>query len=238
MKNWLLDWHKRGVGSVRMNLAFVDNPVTKSLLELEEKEAEEAYLDYCVFALENKDFIVEPFRSFVDNLLGLNLSDCRFAGCDPYRTQGEKVILPNGDQANCNRLVGPSGMEWLRDTNENHVRLEILKSIPQEEGGCGGCKFWKVCYGGCPAEGTGGDWRNKTRFCKAYWKSYDLVEKKLKQLMPNILLVSDFNNEDDTNQDRLDRSSGNWKHNAFDSMLKLYTETPSSFAFNSRKDIR
>src|SRR5690606_30332188 len=72
------------------------------------------------------------------------------------------------------------------------IRYEVLPQIPMEDGGCKGCRYWRNCFGGCPAEGIGGDWRNRTRFCKAYYGLFDEAEKALKRLMPNIITTPEM----------------------------------------------
>ncbi|MHC1624226.1 MAG: hypothetical protein ACXQTR_06540, partial [Candidatus Methanospirareceae archaeon] len=79
-------------------------------------------------------------------------------------------------------------------------------------------------YGGCPAEGIDGDWRNKTRFCKAIYDLYSEIERDIRAMFPNIILVTDHPEVD--YYDMLQRG----KHlKAFRRMLWEEASRPSSW---------
>ena len=71
-------------------------------------------------------------------------------------------------------------------------RYDLLFSLDQEHGGCKDCKFWHLCYGGCPGAGMDNDWRNRTRFCGGYKSIFKKYERLLKSLIPNLHLPSEF----------------------------------------------
>lgn len=116
--------------------------------------------------------------------------NCIFTKCDFYATQAGKAILGDGSVVSCLKTA-KDGQPFLQAEKPNTVRYEILKAIPREKGGCGGCRFWRICFGGCCAEGENDDWRNKTRYCEAFHAIYELIETRLKALLPNIELVTD-----------------------------------------------
>jgi radical SAM protein with 4Fe4S-binding SPASM domain len=70
--------------------------------------------------------------------------DCSFSGCSPLGTRIFEVML-DGTLINCRK--GEPTLWQGRST----FRVEYLRSLPFEEGGCGGCEFWELCHGGCPA---------------------------------------------------------------------------------------
>lgn len=232
--SWCEEYFRLGLAGIRFNLAFVDGRL-KDELELSEDRAEEVYLRLAEWALEHPNWGIYPFREFIDNLLGLGLSDCRFADCNPFRTMGEITIDPKGNVLNCNRLAGKDGRLWMRrDWNDGvNPRKLILEKTSYRHGGCRGCRYFTVCYGGCPAEAISGDWRMRTRFCKAYYSVYEFYERWLKKLMPNVILVPDVG--DLSEEDKRERMNRQWSKFPFESMYAKYTARPSSFELGARK---
>ena len=101
-----------------------------------------------------------------------------------------KVILPDGSFGNCDR-THQEGSTYTRALM-SYERYEVLK-----ETDCLNCKFWDVCYGGCPSEGLNGDWRNKTRFCQPIYDLYSVIENDIKTMFPNVRLMSQYNGQED-----------------------------------------
>lgn len=167
---WGLMMESRGVESHRWNLLHQD--FDQPRVELTADEAAYAYKWFCdvTFALPHRFWY--PFKTMFGSLNGQGVKDCWFAPCDPYSTAAVYSVFNDGGVGNCLRTA-KDGIPYLRaEDGEQHHRQELLAAIPVNQGGCGGCKYWKVCYGGCPGEAVDGDWRNKSRFCKTFIDTY------------------------------------------------------------------
>ena len=126
----------------------------------------------------------EPFMEMVGNLRGHRIGSCTQAPCDPFHTDGVYAILPDGSLGNCLRPAKDGVLTARAPTREFH-RQDALQALPLTDGGCGGCQWWAWCHGGCPGEGTDGDWRNKTRHCSAITAVYELIKRRLKGMAPD-----------------------------------------------------
>ncbi len=203
----------------RLNLMWTNYSEVKQY-ELTPEEASQAWL-YLYSSLHTyQDLQWQPFRDFTDNLLGLSHSSCAYGKCDYFCTYGAKVILADGSLGNCDRTHQEGCVFTRASEKPSYERYDALKATD-----CANCRFWNVCYGGCPAEGELGDWRNKTRFCKATYDMYSTIEADLKALLPNIKLVTDCNNA----EDYFDASRNGRKINAFEKMLFSSTHSPSAW---------
>jgi uncharacterized protein len=99
---------------------------------------------------------------------------CVWRDCDPLTTSAVQGIEADGSLSNCGRQM--DGVNWLKAATVGNERSESLRQADQEFGGCSGCRFWTVCYGGCPGEAIDGDWRNRTTHCatiKALYRRYE-----------------------------------------------------------------
>lgn len=176
---WAAEWAGATVGawSLRFNCLFGASQLTperaavvyRRLLEATVADARRAWL---------------PFRELIDNLSGLGLQPCWMRPCDPYHTDAVHAIFGDGSEGSCLR-TSPDGTPWQRTEAKSFLRQDLLYQIPMAEGGCGGCRYWNFCHGGCPAEGEGGDWRNKTRWCLALYQTYEAIERGLSGWLPN-----------------------------------------------------
>jgi uncharacterized protein len=179
--NLLIDWglmmEARGVKNHRWNLLHQDFDTPR--VELTPEQALLVYKKLIGTTFENSTRSWEPFRNMFRNIDGTQNRECWFSPCDPYHTAAVHAVFNDGSEGNCLRTA-KDGIPYLRaEDGEQHHRQELLISIPFADGGCGGCPWWKVCYGGCPGEAVDGDWRNKTRFCTTFIGTYEhLVEKR------------------------------------------------------------
>ncbi len=107
---------------------------------------------------------------------------CTYNNCDPFNTK-TLSILPDGTIANCDRTFA-HGFYCRSSSGTKSGRYEALAQTE-----CKGCRYWGICGGACPEEGIGGDWRRKTRFCDAIYKTYNYIERDLKKHNPNITLM-------------------------------------------------
>jgi radical SAM protein with 4Fe4S-binding SPASM domain len=85
--------------------------------------------------------------------------DCSFSGCSPLGTRIFEVML-DGTLVNCRK-----GEPTLWQ-GRSKFRVEYLQNLPVEEGGCGGCEFWDLCHGGCPA--TSDNLYGKSHYCQTW----------------------------------------------------------------------
>ena len=115
-----------------------------------------------------------PMKDFAAALRG-EAAECSFSECDPWATEAEIPILGDGSLGVCLKGGGGAdGIATLR-VEKSRARYEALPQVRQEAGGCAGCFWWPYCKGGCPGAGIGGDWRNRTRFCEAYKKTFEFI---------------------------------------------------------------
>jgi uncharacterized protein len=162
--------------SIRWNPLFGEGELTPNRLR-------KVYRRLLHATVANKDRAWLPFREWIDNLCGLGLMPCWMKPCDPYHTDAVHTVFGDGSEGNCLR-TSPDGTPWQRAETETHIRQEILFQIPMDQGGCGGCRFFNFCHGGCPAEAVDGDWRNKTRWCEAIKATYEAIEAGLSGWIP------------------------------------------------------
>mgnify|MGYP000600024175 CR=1 FL=1 len=170
LKNFLLELNK-----IRINGRL--NPCTNAPgYELEEKRLIEVYLDLAEFCVKN-NLKWSPFVDIVTRLKYKN-AVCLFESCDPYHTPSATVILSNGEVTNC--LRAHDRRILLRHPIKYNTRAEILKQIPQQYGGCQGCKYFFGCQGGCPSAAINNDWRNRTYLCNLWKALFEYFENVLK----------------------------------------------------------
>lgn len=232
LKEWILWLKSIGVNSGRLNLMHSDYHKYGKGIELTEEEAEDAWRDLFRFTvMENDGLYWQPFRDAVDSLLGLAQGTCVFGQCPYYHAASEPVILSDGHTATCLKTgktgkMYPRYEQWDGDSRGfGGVRYEVLPLIDWEFGGCKGCRYWRNCQGGCPAEGIGGDWRNKTRFCRAYYGLFEEAETYLRRIMPNVYLTTQAMDDEFPSKGHV----GGMNPSAFRFMLYAHTGSPSSW---------
>lgn len=191
-KNWLLEMKEIGMKSGRMNIVSVDLEEVSSEFELTNEELADFWTDMANFTMEH-DLDFAPFRDVQNSLMNMGLDTCIFDVCDYYHTTAEQGVQPNGQMGNCLRTAKDGTVPIQDEAGVSFERYEILYSIPKEEGGCGGCRYWNICTGVCPGESEYGDWRAKSKYCDAYYALYESTEKKLKSMIPYIQLQPDIN---------------------------------------------
>lgn len=165
-------------------------------IELSEQEAAGVYLALCKATLSDKRRMWLPFREFVDNIWGLGCQPCWVGGCDVYQTAAVHAVFGDGSEGNCLRTA-KDGTAYLRDQQTIDMRGQILKQTPYDDGGCKDCPHWRVCKGGCPAEGIDGDWRNRSRFCQMYYQTYEYLIDLLQAIVPNFTPVQEWTTNDE-----------------------------------------
>lgn len=147
-----------------------------------------------------------PMRYYQDNLLGLGLGNCVNNKCDVANAGAAEIVKGDGETTGCGKtwdaygdgvpfLQGPSTDNEYNDHDE---RYKMLKKTPgwttegePDMGGCKGCKYWRVCQGGCPSSGLDDDFRNRTVWCKAKYALYERIEQDMRQMFPQIRMITD-----------------------------------------------
>ena len=119
-----------------------------------------------------KGYDIRPILDIVKSLMVRNYSGCSFGECDVSHTTAEVTIMGNGGISNC--LHNSQNGLTVRAENKSNIRYQMLPLVDQKHGGCKGCKYWRVCNGGCPANGINNDWRNKDERCEVYQTLFDL----------------------------------------------------------------
>lgn len=171
---WLLWLKKEGIQGGRLNAIYSNNHPE---LELSNSEIYRVWRNLYNW---NKKYDLRwnPVIEMEKNLLKDKGSHgyffpkpCVYNQCNPFNTH-TLSILPDGTIGCCDRTFS-RGL-YSRSTDKKKCgRYEALKQTE-----CKGCKYWDICGGGCPEEGMGGDWRRKTRFCEAIYKTYSYIESK------------------------------------------------------------
>lgn len=234
LKEWILELKSLGIKGGRLNLAEINDSEVKEKLELKPKEAAELYQDLAKFTIiDNDDLRWQPFRDVVDNLLGMGTGTCIFSQCDFFQSVAERVVTGQGEVSTCYKNA-TEGHTYLFEPEKElgKERYQILNNVPQENGGCKDCKYWCICYGGCPAEGEWNgeyDWRYRTRHCQPWKATYNLIEKYIKRLFPNIRPITERSSEEIPANDYNIRNSNNLEPETLKYMLPQYTRTPSTW---------
>ena len=180
---WMMKLSKMGITGGRVNPAYGEHELTDH----------EIYWTWRNVYNWNKKYgwNWNPVVEMEKNLKGekgnrqvFSPSPCVNNQCDPFNTHTIS-ILPNGFIGNCDRTFS-HGFYCRSQSGTKSGRYQAL-----EQTECKDCPYWRVCGGGCPEEGCGGDWRSKTRFCEAIKKMYGFLEDELRKNNPGIELLVD-----------------------------------------------
>jgi len=192
-----IDWCLRlGINSIRLNPMFAINDVAKKY-ELTNEELAHAYIDLYNYTRIYRGSSLKHISPFIDImrvLLGNMDVVCWLRGCN-YYDSFVWSIDPQGNIYSCDRTLA-SGM-WLRPSQLPHthlVRMQI-RTIALLQTELKNDKYAHLHRGGCPAEGIGGDWRRPSRFIPAYDKLFAYIEQKLKRVLPEAKLASEYPNK-------------------------------------------
>jgi uncharacterized protein len=196
----------------RLNLAFIDGDTPE--IELSRERAAIVYERLAEYVLSSPRRRYNPFREFADNLMGYGLGCCTQTKCEPFKTPAGRVVLPDGDLSTCVKQVDEGGNPIPFDDNSFTGRHELLL---QKD--CQGCRFFKVCYGGCPGRARDNDYMRKDHYCKATFKTYAYITERMQSMFPHIdLVVDEPIRIEDEHKDYRNRSGRNSKHNPFKRM--------------------
>lgn len=194
LQEFLLMMRSIGVNGGRLNLIELDFPELADELELSKEDAIYFHRNMPKFLRKN-GLRFAPFTDVVDALLGYKHGTCVTKQCDPFHTLGEQPIYGDGTKGNCLRTSKDGVLnlaENVKGINRvSNERYSILRQIPMEEGGCGGCRYWSICSAHCPGTAEDGDWRNKTSHCAIYKAMFEETERDLKQMLPGLKLTTE-----------------------------------------------
>lgn len=202
---WMDELNKNGISGHFNEMLPYDDINTE--LALSGERMKEVFLRTWEWVNEEPHRKWNPMREMQDNLIGNKLNDCRMAQCDPFDAGAAKIIDGEGETSGCGKtwaavgdgtpfLQGPSNGTQYNDDNDREKILKSLPGAPETEGpdlgGCKGCRYWKVCQGGCPSAGIDNDHRNRTRWCESKYYTYKKIEEDMRTMFPNINLVTDL----------------------------------------------
>lgn len=172
---------KHGMKTGKLNLCRVDNHAP---YELTPEELCNAWKYIARIMFVNPEISYSPINDFLSNLCSAEiLNDCYMGMCDLFHTERASTILGDGSLTCClstNNVVS----HFSRAEHASYERYMVLQKIPMNEGGCKGCKYWNLCFGGCPANGIQFDWREKDWQCKAFYKLYEFLEENIRSFEP------------------------------------------------------
>ena len=166
---WLLELKKMGITGGRLNPVSSD---THPEWELSNDELHQMWVNAESWN-EKYDLQWNPLIEMKGNVSGENVKPkpCIFSQCDIFNTH-TLSILPDGTIGCCDRTFS-KGIYLRSGKMGSSGRYEALQQTD-----CKGCRYWSICSGGCPEEAIGGDWRRKTRWCGAIYKTYERLEKR------------------------------------------------------------
>jgi len=142
----------------RINPCTIDDPS----IELPPNEMSSFYADVAKWMFERRISGWYPFQDIINLLTGSGQVTCTFTGCDPFHTRAGLVITPRGSLSVCHKF---HETYIRRSPVKTDIRTRILEVTD-----CKGCKYFRYCKGGCPANALRRDWRRKTRWCLS-WKT-------------------------------------------------------------------
>ena len=184
LKDWILSQARLGVRAARLHTVEINSagmrqyaptPVDylAAFRDLIDFEASEADLGFGYF---------DTARDIRHLLLAGDDEGvtCIYRGCDPYNTPAVYGIGPDGDVHNCGMANdSTSGIDWQKADSHGYERSIALYNMPQEHGGCQGCRFFLFCRGNCPGSAIDHDWRNRSEWCDVYRGLFTYVETQL-----------------------------------------------------------
>ncbi|MCP4299431.1 MAG: 4Fe-4S cluster-binding domain-containing protein [Gammaproteobacteria bacterium] len=180
--DWFRDLDSRGLRHVNLHLLEIEDEAVRKEWGLNEKENAEALMACADLQSHLRQLRFQPIIDMAQLLLGNDAStSCNWNACDPYTTRAVRGVNGQGHLVNCGR-TNKAGVEMQKADRELLVRALVLYHVPQEDGGCQGCRFWYACKGSCPGQGIGRDWRRKTEHCGTLQHVFDSLETRIASL--------------------------------------------------------
>jgi uncharacterized protein len=179
MAAWFRELDELGVRSARLHLLEVDSPAVRRRYALSDRENVEALLFFARLQSELRGLrfdVVDEVRALLEARDG-DVS-CVWRACDPYTTPAVQGVEGDGRSSNCGR-TNKDGVDFEKAGETGYERYLLLHQLPQEHGGCEGCRFFLMCKGQCPGTAIDGDWRNRTEHCEIWKAVFTHVEAQL-----------------------------------------------------------
>ncbi|MEM7036505.1 MAG: radical SAM protein, partial [Bacteroidota bacterium] len=178
---WLRDLDQKGVRRVRLHILESDHALIRMKYALSTEENVAAFRNFAALEKTFKHLKMDVFSDMKAMLKGRDQGvTCVWRGCDPYTTAAVQGVEGSGRMSNCGR-TNKHGVDFMKAEEEGYERYIALYQVPQDHGGCQGCRFFLMCKGNCPGTAMDGDWRNRTEHCEV-WKTlfeeleHDMVE--------------------------------------------------------------
>ena len=178
----LLDWVRQldGVGlrGARLHLLEVDDPAIRDKYALSPEHSVAALEAFAALDQE-LDMVLDVFTEMEKMMAGRDHEvSCAWRACDPYTTAAVRSIEGSGQMSNCGR-THKDGVDFVKGDKPGFERYLALYRVPQEFGGCRGCRFFLMCKGHCPGTAIDGDWRNRTEHCETWKRLYVRLEARM-----------------------------------------------------------
>jgi uncharacterized protein len=181
------------ISHIRLTPCTIYHPENKKE-EINNDKLAEIYISLFDNMHKFESMTIAPISDIIEGMMG-NIDNmvCNFKECDPFCTTAEITLMGNGELGGCLHSGGAlDGLQMVRGDSPSLERYKILKQIPQENGGCLDCKWWHMCHGACPGQAIDNDFRNRTRFCEGYKKTFEYIYTRIKSMFPNIYLTPDY----------------------------------------------
>lgn len=170
MCDWFRDLEAIGVRTARLHLLESENAQVRAALALTPEENIRAMSRFAELEAELEHFRFDVFGEIRRLLAGDDRdATCVWRACDPYTTPAVRGVEGFGQRSNCGR-TNKLGIDFVKSASAGYARYLTLYQLPQEHGGCRGCRFFLMCKGHCPGTALEGDWRYRTEHCDT-WKA-------------------------------------------------------------------
>ena len=167
---WFRELESMGVRAVRLHLLESENESVRAAYALTPEENIAALRCFADLETELEYLRFDVFSEVRRLLVGDDRdATCVWRACDPYTTAAVRGVEGFGQRSNCGR-TNKLGIDFVKSASAAYTRYLVLYQLPQEHGGCQGCRFFLMCKGHCPGTALEGDWRYRTEHCET-WKA-------------------------------------------------------------------
>jgi uncharacterized protein len=179
LRDWFRKVERLGVRSARLHILEVEDAAIAAKYALTPEENVEAFLSFADLQCELKQLSFDLFTDMRNLLLGKDgMATCVWRGCDAYTTSAVRGVEGHGQKSNCGR-TNKEGIDFSKADVPGYERYVSLYQVPQEFGGCAGCRFFLMCKGQCPGTSMSGDWRSRTEHCATWMALFRFLEDEM-----------------------------------------------------------
>ena len=191
MHEWFRKLDAMGLTKARLHFLQADSEAIRDKYSLTTEENIAAFLSFHELERELSNLKFDVFTDMRNLLLGQDeKSTCTYNACDPYSTRSFPGIEGDGQRSNCGRS-DKDGLIVAKCETPGFERNMALYQVPQEYGGCQGCRFFLACKGECPGAAIDNDWRNRSRNCDVLKGLFEYIESELVRNGDNPLSLRD-----------------------------------------------